>query len=422
MSTFSQINTNIQAQRAFQNLSNTSEELQNRQERLTTGLRINSASDDAAGFEIASQLEAKTGSQQQALRNIGDAKSTLSTAEGALDSQLSILQSAQEKATQAANGSLSQSEREAIGTELNALTQEIDDIAKNATFNGDQLLTSSSGSSVDLTFQTGAEQDTTFDVSLASSRARDLGIESNFDPNTAGGQTIEAGSFGSLSDLSEGDIQVDTSDLEGSGSDAEFSGVEGGKFELTVTDDNPSGSDDSSINVSVKGLEGQENAGASSSPQTIDTSTSGNFLTIEESSDGNNGIRIDTANLGISDTDISGEETFTVDIKDTEDIGTRISSGDSDQARTELGTIDSAIDDLTSQLSDLGASQNRLSFKESNLEATRTNLSAAQSRIEDADLAKEQTQVAKLQVQQQSGTAQLAQANAAGQSVLSLLQ
>ncbi|WP_443726227.1 flagellin N-terminal helical domain-containing protein, partial [Salinibacter ruber] len=68
MSTFSQINTNTQAQRAFQNLADTSQELQNRQERLTTGLRINSASDDAAGFEIASQLEAKTGAQQQALR------------------------------------------------------------------------------------------------------------------------------------------------------------------------------------------------------------------------------------------------------------------------------------------------------------------------------------------------------------------
>jgi flagellin len=92
-----------------------------------------------------------------------------------------------------------------------------------------------------------------------------------------------------------------------------------------------------------------------------------------------------------------------------------------EERENAISNIDSAIDQLTGNLSDLGATQNRLSFKEGNLETARTNLNAAQSRIEDADFAREQTQVAKLQVQQQSGTAQLAQANAAGQSVLSLL-
>ncbi|MCS3854901.1 flagellin-like hook-associated protein FlgL, partial [Salinibacter ruber] len=140
MSSFSQINTNIQAQQAFQNLSDTSEQLAETRERLTTGLRINSASDDAAGFEIAEGLEARTGSQQQALRNIGDAKSALSVAEGGLDSQLNILQSAREKAVQAANGSLSQNERNAIAGELQEQVGEINDIAKNTTFNGDKLI------------------------------------------------------------------------------------------------------------------------------------------------------------------------------------------------------------------------------------------------------------------------------------------
>jgi flagellin len=420
MSTFSQINTNIQAQRAFQNLSDTSQELQNRQERLTTGLRINSASDDAAGFEIASQLEAKTGAQQQALRNIGDAKSTLSTAEGALDSQLSILQTAKEKATQAANGSLSQSEREAIGNELSSLVSEVNDIADNATFNGEQLIKSSDGSQINKTFQTGAEQDTTFDVSLASSRARDLNIEKGVDPTAAEGQSVDNGDFTSSElGITAGDISVDSSDLSGSGSDQEFETVEGGSFEVTVSND---GSNDSTVEVDVKGLDGQENV--ASSTQTVDLSS--DDITLENSSDGSNsGITIasgDISNL-TNDDPVQGEtKSFEVTVRDSEDIGDRIATGDSDQARTELSTIDTAIDDLTSELSDLGASQNRLSFKESNLETTRTNLNAAQSRIEDADLAQEQTQVAKLQVQQQSGTAQLAQANAAGQSVLSLLQ
>ena len=420
MSSFSQINTNIQAQRAFQNLSNTSDELQDRQERLTTGLRINSASDDAAGFEIASQLEAKTGAQQQALRNIGDAKSTLSTAEGALDSQLDILQTAKEKATQAANGSLSQNEREAIGNELSSLVSEVNDIADNATFNGEQLIKSSDGSQINKTFQTGAEQDTTFDVSLASSRARDLGIETNLDPNAAEGQTVDNGDLSSAP-VDEGGVTVDTADLEGSGSDAELDTVEGGTYEVTYTDDDDGSNN--TVDVSIKGLDGQDNVAGD---QTGVDLTSGS-IDIANSTGGGNGITIEAADLK----DVTGDSalgsngataSYKVTIEDGGDIGTRIANGDSDQARTELGTIDSAIDDLTSELSDLGASQNRLSFKESNLETTRTNLNAAQSRIEDADLAKEQTQVAKLQVQQQSGTAQLAQANAAGQSVLSLLQ
>ncbi|MCS3667612.1 flagellin [Salinibacter ruber] len=412
MSTFSQINTNIQAQRAFQNLSNTSEELQNRQERLTTGLRINSASDDAAGFEIASQLEAKTGSQQQALRNIRDAKSTLSTAEGALDSQLSILQSAQEKATQAANGSLSQSEREAIGTELNALTQEIDDIAKNATFNGDQLLTSSSGSSVDLTFQTGAEQDTTFDVGISNSTASDLNIGTKVDPgSTSGG--LSANNSGDLS-LNLGSSTV-SSGVNSTPSTPELEeGLDGGTFNVQVTD--------------TEGTDSEFKFETQAGSKTVDVSNaSSTDLTLETNSEGGSDLKVDLKE-GIAD-EIGEDElgdgettSFQLQVVDQKNIGTRIAIGDGDQARTEIGKIDSAIDTVTSQLSDLGASQNRLSFKESNLETTRTNLSAAQSRIEDADLAKEQTQVAKLQVQQQSGTAQLAQANAAGQSVLSLLQ
>ncbi len=283
MSSAFRINTNIQSQQSLLNLQNTNEELATRQERLTTGLRINSAEDDAAGFEIANQLEAKTGAQQQAARNIGDAKSMLSTAEGALDSQLDILQTMKEKATQAANDSLGNSERKAIQSELDSLTAEVNDIAKNTSFNGTDLLNSGD----DLQFQTGAGKKDTFKLSggVKKTKSSDLGIAAT-------------------------------------GSEETF------------------------------------------------------------------------------------KKNVTADAKTREDA---------------IGKINSAIDSLTGELSDIGATQNRLSFKKDNLETTTKNLNAAQSRIEDADFAREQTQVAKLQVQQQSGTAQLAQANASGQSVLSLL-
>ncbi|MCS4195237.1 flagellin [Salinibacter ruber] len=282
MSSAFRINTNIQSQEALLNLQNTNEELATRQERLTTGLRINSAEDDAAGFEIANQLEAKTGAQQQAARNIGDAKSMLSTAEGALDSQLDILQTMKEKATQAANDSLGKSERQAIQSELDSLTAEIKDIANNTSFNGKNLIDNSN----ELEFQTGTGKNDTFKLSngIAKAQTDNLGIAK---------------------------------------------GTKKGSFKKDLTKD-----------------AGRKNA---------------------------------------------------------------------------IKVIDDAIGTLTGELSDLGATQNRLSFKKENLETATKNLSAAQSRIEDADFAREQTQVAKLQVQQQSGTAQLAQANASGQSVLSLL-
>ncbi len=418
MSTFSQINTNIQSQQAFQNLSDTSEELSNRRQRLSTGLRINSASDDAAGFEIANRLEAKTGAQQQSLRNIGDAKSALSTAEGALDSQLDILQTAKEKATQAANGSLSQNERDSIAGELKQLTSELGDIQEDATFNGDKLLGGNS-----FVFQTGASSTSTFEVETpdASLGGDDsvLGLSENFDLSSDGetAAAVNEGDFSSKdisvgSDLTgSGNVQVSTP--SGSGNNNLASGLNGGKFNIEVTEsDTGSGN----LNFSVEGRGGE--------PQDVDVDASGNAtITLEESSGGSNTIEFDVgSNFSTSDVAANESKEFSVTVRDQADIGKRLEGGTANNARAIIDDVDDAINNVTSELSDLGASQNRLSFKESNLETTRTNLNAAQSRIEDADFAKEQTQVAKLQVQQQSGTAQLAQANAAGQSVLSLLQ
>jgi flagellin len=292
MSSAFQINTNIQSQRALLDLQNTNEELATRQERLSTGLRINSAEDDAAGFEIAAKLESKIGGQEQASRNISDAKSMLSVAEGGLDSQLDILQEMKSKTVQAANDSLGDSERKAIETELDELTSELKDVAKNTSFNDKNLLdgsaTAASGNKLE--FQTGAEKSETFKTEIGDVVTDELGIDSS------GNNSIGDGS---------------------------------GKFNFDLT------------------------------------TASGN-----------------------------------------------------DKA---LNAVDRAIDDVSSELSDLGATQNRLSFKQENLETSTKNLDSAQSQIEDADFAREQTEVAKLQVLQQTGTAQLAQANAAGQSVLSLL-
>ncbi|WP_251980267.1 flagellin [Salinibacter ruber] len=422
MSSFSQINTNIQAQQAFQNLSDTSEQLADTRERLSTGLRINSASDDAAGFEIAEGLEARTGSQQQALRNIGDAKSALSVAEGGLDSQLNILQSAREKAVQAANGSLSQNERNAIAGELQEQVSEINDIAENTTFNGDKLIkggtSGDDGNSVGLTFQTGSESDQTFDVDIQNSTADNLGVGGSANVNKAfsegGGQAVNAGDFAesAVSGL-EGSATVEAGVT--STASSFNSGFDGGTFQVTASQTGAT-----TIKLSTSGGNTVTAAGTNNG-----TFSAAGTVTIASDTSNNAAVKIDNANLSIATDSLEqgGEaKTFSVEVRDSKNIGDRLEGGDADAAREIIDKADSAINSLTSQLSDLGASQNRLSFKESNLETSQTNLQAAQSRIQDADFAKEQTQAAKLQVQQQSGTAQLAQANAAGQSVLSLLQ
>ncbi len=450
MSSFSQINTNIQAQRAFQNLSETSDELQTRQERLSTGLRINSAEDDAAGFEIANQLEARTGAQGQALRNIGDSKSLLSTAEGSLDSQLDILQSAKEKATQAANDSLSTSEREAIQGELNELTSEVQDIAENTTFNGDQLIASGGTTQ---TFQTGSSADDTFDVSLPDATATTLGSETESaigedssvvvknDGSTVQNTSVEGGEGLSLSsanpeikgsenggtnyrtlDSTElgGEVVDDVSDNDTGGRLTD--GFSGGTYNLEITRDSNVGSE-GGFRVEVAGSEGTQQTLELNSAGS-DFSGDGTIVLETDNSSNQLAAEFKTGNAGDLTNALSDGDTAQVKaevggegIEFSEDV-----TSDSTARENAIKNIDAAIDELTSNLSDVGATQNRLSFKESNLETAQTNLNAAQSRIEDADFAKEQTRVAKLQVQQQSGTAQLAQANAAGQSVLSLLQ
>uniref|UniRef100_UPI000C9F2526 flagellin n=1 Tax=Salinibacter altiplanensis TaxID=1803181 RepID=UPI000C9F2526 len=305
------------------------------------------------------------------------------------------------------------------------LVGEVNDIAENTTFNGDQLIkggsSGSGGNSVGLTFQTGSESDQTFDVNIANSTAEDLGVASDLDvtSNTGddAGQNVNAGDFSSTSSavtaLTTGGFKT----LDASGTNL-AGDLEGGTFEINAQATG-SGST-ATLTLSASGTTATF-TGASTGATTTFTGTND---TLTLSSDGSNKIAFDASNLSIATNQIGASETksFSVEVKDSDDIGRRLQGGSSDEARAIIDDVDSAINGLTSQLSDLGASQNRLSFKESNLETSQTNLNAAQSRIEDADFAKEQTQVAKLQVQQQSGTAQLAQANAAGQSVLSLLQ
>jgi flagellin len=401
MSSFSQINTNIQSLQAFQNLQDTSSDLAESRERLTTGKRINSAQDDSAGFAIANKLEARTRGQSQALKNIGDAQSVLSVSEGALDSQLDILQTQKEKTVQAANDSLGASERADIQSQLLELNGEVNDIAENAEFNGKKLLNGggSGSSSQDLQFQVGAQNGDDFSVSLNSAQASDIGIES--DSRT--GITFEGGFSNDGAALSN--TNVDTS----APNEFNIDFSRGGTSTISFTAETAGGKTVTGSNTTVA---------TSPSGSTADTATIG--LT-----DGSGSLS-DTTGSGIQ-VKLTGDQANEILNEGGEGSLTAFSTksnldvSSADSAQEAISTVDSGISSVTDQLASIGDAQTRLDFKEGNLETTRTNLESARSQIEDADFAREQTKVAKLQILQQTGTAQLAQANAASQSVLSLV-
>jgi flagellin len=166
----SRINTNIQSMQAFINLQNANHELALRQLRLSTGLRINRAEDDAAGFAIARKLEATNRGLSQALSNISDGKSMLTVAEGGLNTLMGIVQEIKQKATQAANDSLSADERKDIQHEIDNLSAEIDEILDDTDFNGTALFANPSGAmtTTGFNFHVGNDASDTFGVSIHS--------------------------------------------------------------------------------------------------------------------------------------------------------------------------------------------------------------------------------------------------------------
>ena len=190
MSNISQINTNLQALQGQSSLSNVNNKLGDTQLQLSTGLRINRAEDDAAGFSIASKLTSRIEGLDQAVRNVGDAKSVLDIAETGMNTIMDILTDMKSKAVQGANDTLGDTERGFIQDQIESLATEIDDIAGSATFQGIQLLDDGTGD-VTLTFQVGEGTGDTLDVTLTQTNATELGV----DATTAALDATDSGTF-----------------------------------------------------------------------------------------------------------------------------------------------------------------------------------------------------------------------------------
>lgn len=458
------INTNVMSLNAQRNLTTSGNQLAQSLQRLSSGLRINSAKDDAAGLAISERMTTQIRGLNQAARNANDGISLAQTTEGALQEVTNNMQRIRELAVQAANATNSDSDRKALDQEVQQRLAEIDRISSQTSFNGRKVLDGSFGSA---TFQVGANVGETIGIELNTSMkttavgqlaSQESGSTSGlFDSITVetgdftiDGTSIAAGTYTSVNDLAAaiadiaptgvtvsvtGGGQIDIANASGAGiviagdlatdltlagtiadaandvtTDVEtrFDGLTlaTGDFTLAVGDGD------------VVDLEGTY-ATAQDLVDAINSKVSGAVATI--TSDGTIDIS-STDDLTIGGTEANTTLGFTV--------GTTVAGGSlntvnvetADAANDTILRVDAALTAVSDLRSTLGAIQNRFESTINNLQAVTENLTASRSRIQDTDFAAETAAMTRAQILQQAGTAMVAQANSVPQNVLSLLR
>jgi flagellin len=375
------INTNIASLNAQRNLNASQNSLAVSLQRLSSGLRINSAKDDAAGLAIASRFSAQINGLNQAARNANDGISLAQTAEGALGEVTNNLQRIRELAVQARNATNSSTDRAALDTEAQQLKAEIDRVATTTAFNGVKLL---DGSFTNQAFQVGANVGETITVSaIVNAQSSALGT-SNI-ATTTGAAITATGA------ITAGDVTVNGTSI-GAVAAGASPAVQAGN-----------------LATAINAISGTTNVYATvvNSTQVVLTNSSGGAVTLVV------GGSATLANTGLaSGTSASVATTGFATLSLTSVAG----------ADTAITQMDAALSAVNTTRATLGAVQNRFSSTVANLQTAAENLSASRSRIQDADFAAETANLTRAQILQQAGTAMLAQANALPQNVLTLLK
>lgn len=465
------INTNVASLNA-QNQLNKSQSLSNQAlQRLSSGLRINSAKDDAAGLAISSRFDSQIRGMTVAQRNANDGISLAQTAEGALGEIANNLQRIRELAVQSANASNSPSDREALQAEVDQLVSEIDRVATQTSFNGLKIL---DGSFSKQAFQVGANSGETITVgSIANARSSALGqfhgVQSKSEigtdaNNTASAKTVTIG--GQAYNL--GEVADDAKAIASALNNAGISGLTAtaGEAKLAGQASNVTGAASDTDELVINGvtIEITNSGNAAANRQlAMDAINAQSAVTGVRASDNGSGLDLiaaDGRNIdlqftgggGATEADyglgeaavvggtvditykapssVSGSFEFTgftagfedAAIKATGTALNAVNISTVDGANKAMDAVDAALDSINSARADLGAVQNRFESTIANLATSIENMSAANSRIIDADFAAETAKMSKAQVLQQAGISVLAQANARPQQVLSLLQ
>ncbi|TBV07939.1 flagellin [Phytopseudomonas dryadis] len=394
------VNTNIASLNTQRNLNSSSNALATSLQRLSTGSRINSAKDDAAGLQISNRLGSQVSGLNVAVKNSNDGISMAQTAEGALQQSTNILQRMRDLSLQAANGSNSESERTALNDEVTQLKKELDRISNTTTFGGRQLLDGSFGTT---SFQVGAAANEIISVSIGEMSSKSL--ESTHYETTIAASSADAATAPATGAAASGGVQV--------------SFAVGGK-EYTVDAKYARGDSDVQINQKIAAAINDTNSGVGA----FVDETSGDITIVakEGTTAGESAFEFtsvtQTSGAGFTGGTVTGTATGDASSTRISDIDLSTAKG----AQIAVQAIDEAIKSIDSQRAELGAVQNRFENTISNLQNIAENVSAARGRIQDTDFAAETANLSKNQILQQAGTAILAQANQLPQAVLSLLQ
>jgi flagellin len=478
------VNTNVASLNAQRNLQGSGKLLNQSLQRLSSGLRINSAKDDAAGLAISDRMNAQVRGLNQAVRNANDGISLAQTAEGAMSEITNILQRTRELAIQSANATNSGTDRAALDAEVQQLKAEIDRIADTTTFNGRNLL---DGSFTSQSFHIGSEANETITFTVAGARSNQIGqlaqatgAAVNDTASNGSNVTLQSGSgdvtyVNASSDYAvSGDVYRDggsayakAAAINGSNIgdiNASASTSQTGAAAMTqVSSADGSGTYTLNINgVDIYDGETMASGGSLAVATIVDqinlhsTDTgvtasleSGGELTLS-ATDGRD-IVVTEAAGGDAAESITGDANFTSgsEIKGTITLTSaynmtvggagavightsNITVGTDGMntidvlnvanANTAIQRVDAALARIDSNRGDLGAVQNRFDSTIANLMNVSENISAAKSRIVDADFATETANLTKSQILQQAGLAMLAQANTVPQAALTLLQ
>jgi flagellin len=392
--------TNTGALMAQAAASSVNKEMEISMERLSTGKRINSAADDAAGVAIASRLSSEIRGTNQAVRNAMDAQALIDTAEGAHNEVENILQRMRDLAVQAANDTNNSTDRTNLSAEMTQLTTEITRIAATTKWAGQGLL---NGTASTATVATATTDIATFNFQIGSGTASQDQLTMNIKAMTAAALGVAgSGTQATLTNITQTDGA--TNNITAA---ADLMVVSSTANSHTLTFGSGATSAISAAGVYSLTIQG--------TAVTITVSTGDAFT------DDGQGVAKQMAEAIIAAGVVGLTSTLSTNTI-TLSMGGSLSLSNATNARSAISTIDNAVTTLNTQRANLGGISNRLDNTVNNLTNISNNLQSGRGRIEDADFAAETTALAKAQILQQASTAMLAQANAAKQNVLSLLQ
>ncbi|BAK79688.1 flagellin [Candidatus Arthromitus sp. SFB-mouse] len=395
------INHNMNAMNAHRNMGSTTVSQGKSMEKLSSGLRINRAGDDAAGLAISEKMRSQIRGLNQASRNAQDGISMIQTAEGALSETQAIGQRMRELAVQSANGTYTDEDRELINQEFTQLKSEIDRIATDTDFSGSKVLNGEkSGEKIE--FESGTVTKTGTGT-FGNAEAALVFLETDLENVN----TLGEGTFKLNLSLDGDDVKLELID------ESKFNDNKAYVLDSTVIKDGAADNDEHEITLG---------GAAFKLAQLKDKIKDANVETVELTL--NNVVKEKTNGVELQ-VGANKDQMISISIGNmrSRELGLGgVNVATTDDAKDAIGRLDEAVSRISAQRADLGASQNRLEHTIASTDNTAENLQAAESRIRDVDMAKEMMNLTKLNVLQQASQAMLAQANQAPQQVLSLLK